>query len=126
MAPTYEQPRADLDVTLPPRPFLAPHARVYPPNLVHNNQSLYYVKSTTACLAGALAGILGLTNLAGFALFLATSVSVGGAYSLAQCGANPQRFFVKPSEPLLAGTLGNCFSFILFWTLFYSLVYIYD
>lgn len=72
--------------------------------------------AATACLAGALAGILGLTNLAGFALYLAASVSVGGAYSLAQCGAKPARFFVKPSEPILAGTLGNCFSFILFWT----------
>ncbi|KPV77558.1 uncharacterized protein RHOBADRAFT_41552 [Rhodotorula graminis WP1] len=30
MAPTYEQPRADLDVTLPPRPFLAPHTALAP------------------------------------------------------------------------------------------------
>ncbi|GAA5843997.1 hypothetical protein JCM9279_003696 [Rhodotorula babjevae] len=30
MAPTYEQPRADLDVTLPPRPFLAPYTAVAP------------------------------------------------------------------------------------------------
>lgn len=27
---TYEQPRADLDVTLPPRPFLAPYTAVAP------------------------------------------------------------------------------------------------
>ncbi|GAA6003817.1 Emc6p [Rhodotorula paludigena] len=93
---------------------------------MHNNRSLYYVKSTTACIAGATAGLLGLTNLAGFAFFLASSVTVGALYALANCGAQPSRYFLKSSEPLVAGTLGNCFSFILFWTLFYSLVYIYE
>lgn len=78
-------------------------------------------RTATACIAGALAGILGLTNLAGFALYLATSVSVGAAYAVANCGTNPGRYFVKPSEPLVAGTLGNCFSFILFWTRAFAL-----
>lgn len=70
----------------------------------------------TACIAGATAGLLGLTNLAGFAFFLASSVTVGALYALANCGAQPSRYFLKSSEPLVAGTLGNCFSFILFWT----------
>ncbi|GAA6029406.1 hypothetical protein NBRC10512_008031 [Rhodotorula toruloides] len=79
----------------------------------------------TACIAGSVAGILGLTNLHGFVLFFITSFGVGALYSAVNCGMKPSRYFPKASEPLLSGTLGNCFSFILFWTLFYSLVHIY-
>ncbi|BGP35501.1 hypothetical protein JCM10296v2_007339 [Rhodotorula toruloides] len=95
------------------------------PNLVHNQRALYYVKSTTACIAGSVAGILGLTNLHGFVLFFITSFGVGALYSAVNCGMKPSRYLPKASEPLLSGTLGNCFSSILFWTLFYSLVHIY-
>lgn len=111
---------------------------VYIPNLVHNNKSLYYVKSSpsssllssffppprspllhlsstaTALVAGATAGILGLTNLRGFAFFLVTSLAVGAAFSAVNGGG--KRFFLKPSEALLAGTIGNAFSFVLAWT----------
>ncbi|POY74564.1 hypothetical protein BMF94_2325 [Rhodotorula taiwanensis] len=91
-----------------------------------NSQALDHVKSTTACIAGALAGLLGLTSLNGFLLYLAVSLGVGALYSAVNCKGEPARYFLKPSEPVLNGTVGNCFPFILFWTLFYSLVYIYD
>ncbi|GEM09778.1 hypothetical protein Rt10032_c09g3795 [Rhodotorula toruloides] len=68
---------------------------------------------------------MGLTNLHGFVLFFVTSFGVGGLYSAINCGMKPGRYFPKANEPLLSGTIGNCFSFILFWTLFYSLVHIY-
>ena len=93
------------------RPFRPPTRDAARATLTH-----LLLLAATACIAGAVAGILGLTNLAGFAFFLLSSVSVGGIYALANCGAKPGRYFVKPTEPLLAGTLSNCFSFILFWT----------
>ncbi|GAA5983425.1 hypothetical protein JCM10908_000282 [Rhodotorula pacifica] len=93
---------------------------------MNNNKALYHVKSTSACIAGAFAGLLGLTNLNGFALYFAVSLGAGALYTLVNCRAKPARYFLKSSEPILSGTIGNCFPFILFWTLFYSLVYIYD
>lgn len=63
-----------------------------------------------------MAGLLGLTNLNGFALYLAVSFGTGALYTLVNCNANPSRYFLKPSEPVLSGTVGNCFPFILFWT----------
>ncbi|GAA5842254.1 hypothetical protein JCM11251_006759 [Rhodosporidiobolus azoricus] len=99
---------------------------IFLPNLAHNNKSLYYVKSTTALVAGATAGLLGLTNLRGFAFFLFTSLAVGLAFTAANCAGKPGRFFAKASEPVLAGTIGNLFSYVLAWTFFYSIVYIYD
>ncbi|BGP16431.1 hypothetical protein JCM10213_004013 [Rhodosporidiobolus nylandii] len=107
-------------------PVTASGAPVYLPSLVHNSKSLYYVKSTTALCAGATAGLLGLTNLVGFAFFFLTVFAVGGAFAAVNCAGKPGRYFLKASEPLLAGTLGNLFSYVLAWTFFYSLVYIYD
>ncbi|BGP32283.1 hypothetical protein JCM10296v2_004064 [Rhodotorula toruloides] len=112
-------------VAPPTAPTTLSGSPIFVPNLVHNQRALYYVKSTTACIAGSVAGILGLTNLHGFVLFFVTSFGVGALYSAVNCGMKPGRYFPKASEPLLSGTLGNCFSFILFWTLFYSLVHIY-
>ncbi|GAA6064653.1 hypothetical protein JCM10212_005239 [Sporobolomyces blumeae] len=103
----------------------ASRAPVYPLNLAHNARSLYYVKSTTACLAGTVAGILGLTNYVGFAWFFLTALASGALFALAK---QPKRvdYFTSPTEPWIGGILENLFSYVLFWTLFYSLVYIYD
>ncbi|GAA6006987.1 hypothetical protein JCM10207_009161 [Rhodosporidiobolus poonsookiae] len=107
-------------------PLTSSNQPVFLPNLINNNKSLYYVKSTTALVAGATAGLLGLTNLPGFAFFFLTSLAVGGAFAAVSCGGKPGKYFLKPSEPLHAGTMGNLFSYVLAWTFFYSIVYIYD
>ncbi|GAA5925557.1 Emc6p [Sporobolomyces koalae] len=99
---------------------------VYAPNLQHNNKALYYVKSTTACIAGATAGLLGLTNTIGFVFFFVTAFATGLLFALFNCHSQPSKFFLTAREPILGGVLENLFSYVLFWTLFYSLVYIYD
>ncbi|BGP70700.1 hypothetical protein NBRC10513v2_004061 [Rhodotorula toruloides] len=109
-------PFAVAAVAPPTAPTTSSGSPIFVPNLVHNQRALYYVKSTTACIAGSIAGILGLTNLHGFVLFFITSFGVGALYSAVNCGMKPGRYFPKAREPLLSGTLGNCFSFILFWT----------
>ncbi|GAA5904119.1 hypothetical protein JCM5296_000338 [Sporobolomyces johnsonii] len=109
-----------------PGPTTSSGSPIYLHNLQHNNKSLYYVKSTTACIAGATAGLLGLTNLVGFAFFFLTALLVGGAFATVNCAGQPARYFVTAREPLVSGLLENLFSYVLFWTLFYSLVYIYD
>ncbi|GAA5919598.1 hypothetical protein JCM1841_001070 [Sporobolomyces salmonicolor] len=130
------------------RPSTSSGSPIYLQNLQHNNRALYYVKSSgflvcpsracspahpppslvaaTACIAGATAGLLGLTNLVGFAFFFLTALLVGGAFATVNCAGKPARYFVTAREPLVSGLLENLFSYVLFWTLFYSLVYIYD
>ncbi|KAM0752675.1 hypothetical protein T439DRAFT_323289 [Meredithblackwellia eburnea MCA 4105] len=98
----------------------------FTPNVLQNTQSLSYVKSTTASLSGALAGILGLTNLNGFIFYLITSLSVGVTFALANAGGRSGRYFVGGVREVVGGgVLDNLFGFVLFWTLFYALVHIY-
>ncbi|GAA6022900.1 hypothetical protein JCM11491_006621 [Sporobolomyces phaffii] len=99
---------------------------VYVPNLQHNNKALYYVKSTTACIAGATAGLLGLTNTLGFLFFFVTALATGIAFAACNCHARPANYFLSARDPVVSGLAENLFSYVLFWTLFYSLVYIYD
>ncbi|KAG2138087.1 uncharacterized protein EDB93DRAFT_728783 [Suillus bovinus] len=47
---------------------------IFAPNVLHN-QALTSVKFLSSCFAGAVAGILGLENWLGFALFIASIVS---------------------------------------------------
>ncbi|GAA5874800.1 hypothetical protein JCM16303_002988 [Sporobolomyces ruberrimus] len=89
---------------------------VYLPNLQHNNKSLYYVKSTTACLAGSTAGILGLTNTIGFLFFFLTALSTGTVFALLNCRSKPGKYFLTKKEPVLSGLAENLFSYVLFWT----------
>ena len=70
----------------------------------------------TASIAGAVAGLLGLTNLSGFAFYLASSLTVGAFYALVNCQARPARYFAKASDVYLGGLLDNAFAFVLFWT----------
>ncbi|KAI5480611.1 hypothetical protein MNV49_000307 [Pseudohyphozyma bogoriensis] len=99
----------------------------YLPNVVANAQSLYYVKSTSSSISGAVAGVLGLTNLSGFLFYLVSSVAVGIVFAALNCKGRPAAYFANKSrEVVLGGLLDNAFSFVLFWTLFYALVHIYD
>ncbi|GAA5831886.1 hypothetical protein JCM5353_008132 [Sporobolomyces roseus] len=99
---------------------------IYTPNLQHNQKSLYYVKSTTSCIAGATAGILGLTNFIGFAFFFISTITVGVAFGALKCKGTSNKFFLGKAQVVTSGLAEGLFSYVLFWTLFYSLVYIYD
>jgi len=89
---------------------------VYLPNLQHNNKALYYVKSSTACISGATAGILGLTNTTGFAFFFVTALSTGILFASFNCRGKPEKFYLTKREPVLSGLAENLFSYVLFWT----------
>lgn len=72
--------------------------------------------AATASIAGATAGLLGLTNLSGFAFYLLSSLLVGAIYAAGNCKARPARYFAKASDVLVGGMLDNLFAFVLFWT----------
>ncbi|ETW83545.1 hypothetical protein HETIRDRAFT_102262 [Heterobasidion irregulare TC 32-1] len=100
--------------------------RIYGPHLVHNMTVINNIKFISSCFAGAVAGVLGLENWLGFALFLVSTLFS----SVCMYGVN---FKTYPNRYMHGGLLAafnpgqeNVFSFILMWTLFYGIVHVYD
>jgi len=108
----------------------APGAELQPyflENIATNTNSLYYIRSTTASIAGAIAGVLGLTNLSGLAFYLASSLYVGLIVCALNCGTSPGKYFRSASwEPMTQGLGDNALGFVLWWTLLYGVVHIYE
>lgn len=94
----------------------------------------------TACFSGAIAGILGLTNLTGFALYLATAVATGLTVAAVKCNFNVGKY--SPQAHSDAGPQGavvvaswkgwvelmglgqeNLLGFLLFWIGGYALIH---
>jgi hypothetical protein len=93
--------------------------RIYQPNVVANS-SLLTVKFISSCFAGAVAGILGLDNLAGFVLFLAATLLTTVCTYFINCRGNPGKFVPGGLAELANPGQDNIFAFILVWTLFYG------
>ncbi|KAI0071836.1 hypothetical protein K474DRAFT_1629950, partial [Panus rudis PR-1116 ss-1] len=94
----------------------------YPPNVQYNASKLYTVKFLSSCFAGAVAGILGLENWRGFALFL-LSVLFTSACLYIKAKGRPAKYFPGGLWELVNPGQENIFSFILVWTLFYGIVH---
>merc|ERR1711939_85747 len=98
----------------------------HPENVAHNTKSLNYVRSTLACISGAIAGILGLTSYTGFAFYFITSLWVGGIVAAYNTGFKPGQYFKQGLlETSTQDLIGNSLSYTLFWTLFFGLVHVY-
>ncbi|TFK43993.1 hypothetical protein BDQ12DRAFT_623320 [Crucibulum laeve] len=99
---------------------------IYPPNVLANT-SLHTVKFLSSCFAGAAAGILGLENLPGFALFLASTLFTAGCIHSINCkGASLGKYLQGGVWELVNPGQDNAFTFVLVWTLFYGIVHVYD
>ncbi|KAF8841572.1 hypothetical protein BDN67DRAFT_507953 [Paxillus ammoniavirescens] len=98
---------------------------VFAPNVLHN-QSLTSVKFLSSCFAGAVAGILGLENWLGFALFAASVLSTSFVIYAINCKGNPSKYLPGGLGELVNPGQDNIFTFILVWTLFYGIVHVYD
>ncbi|WOO84151.1 uncharacterized protein LOC62_05G007672 [Vanrija pseudolonga] len=116
---------------------------LYPPSATHNTSVIGSVATLTACFSGAIAGILGLTNLTGFALYLATAVATGVTVAAVKCNfdvgkyspqahsdAGPQGAVVVASWKGWVELMGlgqeNLLGFLLFWIGGYALIHVYD
>jgi hypothetical protein len=79
------------------------------------------VKFLSACFAGAAAGILGLTNWTGFALFLLSTLFTAASINTINCRGKHSRYMAGGLTELLnPGGQDNAFTFVLVWTLFYG------
>ncbi|KIY43129.1 hypothetical protein FISHEDRAFT_78783 [Fistulina hepatica ATCC 64428] len=99
---------------------------VYQPNLMSTYSSLSSVKFLTACLAGAVTGILGLENWAGFGLFALSTILTSLSIYFINCKGRPYKYILGNTIALVNPGKDNAFTFVLVWTLFYAIVHVYD
>jgi hypothetical protein len=95
--------------------------RLYPPSVQSNGSKIYTTKFISSCFAGAAAGILGLENWLGFALFLASTL-LTSACLYVQCNGKPSKYIPGGWTEMVNPGQENTFSFVLVWTLFYGTV----
>nr|XP_018260160.1 uncharacterized protein I303_07077 [Kwoniella dejecticola CBS 10117]OBR82318.1 hypothetical protein I303_07077 [Kwoniella dejecticola CBS 10117] len=132
---------------------LAPEASpLHPPSVIHNNRILSSLGTYAACFSGLIAGLLGLTNLYGFALYILTSVFTSIILLLVKCNGDVTRYVAQAHSNLTNGgpagesasTTGargkswkglwalsgigqeNLLGFLLFWIGSFALIHVYD
>ena len=93
---------------------------IYSPNVQHNS-TLYTVKFLSSCFAGAAAGILGLENWKGFALFVISTFFTAACMYFVNCKGRPSKYVPGGVSELLNPGQDNMFSFVLVWTLLYGM-----
>jgi len=104
-----------------------PAKALHPENTQHNARSLNYVRSTLASIAGATAGVLGLTSYSGFMFYFLSSLFAAIVVNLCNTGLSPSKYFRQGFwETASQGLIGNLMSYTLFWTLLYGLVHVYE
>ena len=92
---------------------------IYTPNVLAN-AAITDIKFLSACFSGAVAGILGLENWLGFALFLSSTLFTALCLHTINCGRTPSKFVSGGFTELLNPGQDNAFTFVLVWTLFYG------
>lgn len=91
----------------------------YPPHVLFNQSRIYSTKFLTSCFAGAAAGILGLENFRGFAVFFFATL-LSSALLWLRCKGSPKKYVPGGLVELVNPGQENLFSFLLVWTLFYG------
>ncbi|KAE9395265.1 hypothetical protein BT96DRAFT_978060 [Gymnopus androsaceus JB14] len=109
---------------------------LYAPHVQHNTLTLTSIKFISSAFAGAVAGVLGLTNLAGFGLFALAMLWAAFCIYIICCQGKPGRYLASSVAGSGSGNGGasalmellnpgsdNAFTFVLVWTLFYGIVH---
>ncbi|KAJ3111833.1 ER membrane complex subunit 6 [Phlyctochytrium bullatum] len=79
-----------------------------------------------AAVAGAAAGILGFQGISGFLFYFAASALMSLALVALPAKFQPAKYFPMWWMILTHEVFGSLFSYVLFWTLVYGLVHVYD
>lgn len=98
---------------------------VYSERAVRQNSAVIdYCRTSGAVIAGAAAGIMGLTGLYGFAFFILFSVALSVVLSM-KAGRDWTKYFTTKRQLWMDGVLGGLFTYILVWTFLYGMVHVY-
>ncbi|XP_025087704.1 ER membrane protein complex subunit 6-like [Pomacea canaliculata] len=93
-------------------------------SLRQNAAILEYCRTSMSALAGATAGIMGLTSLLGF-VFYFVSAFVLSVFLTIKAGSRWNAFFISRKILFISGLFGGLFTYILFWTFLYGMVHVY-
>ncbi|KAJ3106586.1 hypothetical protein HDU97_005951 [Phlyctochytrium planicorne] len=95
--------------------------------IAYNVRILTYTRSMLAAIAGACAGILGFQGLQGFLFYAVASVILSAFLHLYSAKLNPGKHIPNGALGIWTHEVtGSAFSYVLFWTLVYGLVHVYD
>lgn len=91
-----------------------------------NVREVDLVRIVMFMVSGALCGTLGLTGMEGFVFYMTVSMLVGFGIA-ARMGFQVKEYTGNGSilTLIVGGALSQIMGFIMFWTLFYSLKYVY-
>lgn len=90
----------------------------------HNASLIEYGRTSVSVIAGVTAGILGLTGLYGFGLYLIYSF-VMSALIMIKVGSKWNKYFQSRYTLLTDGVFGGLFTYVLLWTFVYGLVHVF-
>ena len=95
-----------------------------PDRVGHNVDILGRARTAVALFAGAAAGLLGLTGLFGFAMYLVVALACDLFLQRTSCGNNPDKYLPPANRDFF--TLGSlttgALSFVLSWLIFYNVL----
>ncbi|KAH6572387.1 hypothetical protein BASA50_007045 [Batrachochytrium salamandrivorans] len=94
--------------------------------LKYNFKSIDYARSSLALFSGAAAGILGLQGLYGFLFYLVVSLGMSLSYYFYTTGMKPAVYLPTSAQVWTQGVFTNLSSYVLFWTLAFGLVHVYE
>jgi len=98
---------------------------VYNERAIKRNAAIVdYCRTSGAALAGATAGILGLTGLYGFAFYILYSLLLSVMLAV-KAGRNWANYFQSSYSVWFSGVLGGLFTYVLLWTFLYGMVHVY-
>ncbi|KAF9927849.1 ER membrane complex subunit 6 [Linnemannia zychae] len=94
--------------------------------IAKNAQTMNFIRSSYSAVLGLAAGTLGLTNLSGFIFYFLGSIFLSGLIFALKTKGKSGLYFRNPLDVFTEGVLGGLFSYILFWTLLYGIIHVYD
>eukprot|EP01104_Vermistella_antarctica_P001898 TRINITY_DN1203_c0_g2_i1.p1 TRINITY_DN1203_c0_g2~~TRINITY_DN1203_c0_g2_i1.p1 ORF type:complete len:121 (-),score=15.22 TRINITY_DN1203_c0_g2_i1:213-575(-) len=93
--------------------------------VIHKNNRVVYASRIQVGLAsGVAAGLLGMEGWSGFLFFLLCSTLVG-VFILVRLGFKDKPFYQSRKTLFDEGLFQGLMTFVLMWTLFYSIVHVY-
>lgn len=99
--------------------------RIFTEAFQKNMSQIDLIRTVLSLVTGALCGILGLQGIRGLAFFIIVNILIG--FAIAAPMRHDTKLYTNVSlfSLIIQGMQGQAMSFIMAWTLSYSLVYIY-
>ncbi|KAF8977414.1 ER membrane complex subunit 6 [Entomortierella lignicola] len=94
--------------------------------IAKNSQTVTFMRSSYSAILGLAAGTLGLTNWSGFIFYFIGSAFLSLLIFIVKAKLSPGLYFRQSYNVFTEGIFGGLLSYILFWTLLYGMIHVYD